>query len=1125
MTDDGRISRLSPAEKKAMLAELLRRRATEQQRDHPMSWGQRSLWFLTQLAPESAAYNVVSPARIVSQLDVDALRRAMSTLISRHQVLRTIYRVRSGEPQQHIQSIGDIDFEVSDASEWSPAELQQRLEEEAHRPFDLAEDSVLRWRLYRRSESDSVFLWTAHHIAVDFSSMMILMRELGEIYTAEKNGTGERLPPVEHQYIDYVRWQQELVDGPEGERLWDYWRRQMEDAPLSLDLPTDRPRTEVRSFKGDGVTTRSGARLTRLVHGFAKSEKSTVYVVLLTAYYLLLRRLSGHTDIVIGSPMAGRSRPEFQDIVGYFINSVCVRINPSGEPKVRELLQYVTEVVSGAMEHQDYPTPLLAERLPRARSSGASQQYQTLFGLNRPHGLDEANLSLSGPGEISTRFELGELSLESLVVEQHTAMFDLTLTANDLPDELLLSFQYDSDVFDRETVERFAGYYQALLEEVVTSPDGLASALPIVSESEAAELLNDWSTGPPAMSETRRVDRLIAERAAHQPHAPAVRGQSETISYEELEARAERIAHHLRASGVGPESRVALLARRSPDMIAGLVGIVKAGGAFVPIDPSYPEARICALLRSCDPVAVLAERSVAEGLQSDGAAHIVLEEAGATAGEGGTAEETAGPSGVIEDPESKSSLAYVIYTSGSTGEPKGVMLEHRSLSNFVAWASHEYALTPSDKVLQFASLSCDASLEEIFPCLCSGGELVLRPELLPPVSDFLSECQEKGITVLDLPTAYWHEVVDELETGSSSLPSSIRLVIIGGERARPDRVGAWLERVSGNVRLVNTYGPTEATVVATLSDLSGNDADWRADREVSIGRPLAGISAYVLDEHGAAVPPGVSGELYLGGVGVARGYLNEPELSADAFLDGGEAPVGEGRLYRTGDMVRWLPNRELQFVGRNDQQVKIRGFRIELGEIQSVIDEHSDVAECVVVAKEDSAGESSLVAYFVGSGDRDELRERLVEWCHTRLPNHMVPGAFVGLDRMPRTTSNKLDYSALPAPSREGMLGAESFEAPQSPVEEEVASIWKELLEIEEVGSHDNFFELGGHSILVARFVDRARKTFGVEVPIRSFFESPTVAGLAREVEILKVSSAGPPVDGDAAEEREEFVL
>jgi amino acid adenylation domain-containing protein len=1126
MTDEERVSRLTAAEKKAMLAELLRHRASEQSRHFPVSWGQRSLWFLHQLAPHSAAYNVVLPARITTpQLDVEALRRAVSALVSRHQVLRTTFPSRDGEPQQHINASGDIEFDVVDASGWNSTELQQRLEEEAHRCFDLAKGPVLRSLLLRRSPSDSTFLWTAHHIAVDYWTLMTLQRELGELYTAEKNGTGELLPPVQHQYTDYVDWQRNLLAGERGEALWDYWRLQMEGAPPSLDLPTDRPRATVQSFDGNGVTIRPGVQPTRRVHDFARSERTTIYNVLIAAYYLLLRRLSGQADIVIGSPMSGRSRPEFQDVVGYFVNPVSLRINPPGDPNVRELLQYIRGVVSGAMEHQDYPAALLAERLPRAKNASASPQYQTMFGLNRPHGLDTGAVTLGGSSEISTRLELGDLTLETLVVEQHTAMFDLTLTANDIQDELLLSFQYDSGLFERDTVKRFAHYYEILLEGIVSNPAALASSLPIVAKSEAAELRTEWSAGPPAPAVADRVDWLISERASVQPDAPAVAGASASITYAELDARSERIAQRLRASGVGPESRVVLLARRSPDMIAGLLGIVKSGGAFVPIDPDYPEAKISALLQSCDPAVVVTERAVAEQIPLAATTQILLEEI--TGDEQGAFEgSTMGHPAVVGDHGAwQSSLAYVIYTSGSTGEPKGVMLEHRSLSNFVAWASSEYALTPSDKILQFASLSFDACLEEIFPCLCSGGELVLRPDCLPPVKDLLCECEEKGITVLDLPTAYWHEVVNELERGATCLPRSIRLVIIGGERARPDRVASWFDLVSGDVRLVNTYGPTEATVVATMGDLSRHDAEPSSGREISIGRPIVGCSAYVLDEHGALVPVGVTGELYLGGAGIARGYLNQPALTAEVFLEGEQTQVGRGRLYRTGDRVRWLPNRELQFVGRNDQQVKIRGFRIELREVQSVIDEHPRISESAVVVREDATGDRSLVAYFVGSGDDHELRRDLVAWAHSRLPKHMIPAAFVQLERIPLTTSKKLDANALPAPSREEVFGEGTFVAPRNPVERQIALIWNELFGIDRVGIHDNFFELGGHSILVTRMVDRLREAFGVELLIASLFESPTVAELGREIQILKVSSASPSHDRDNNDEREEFTL
>ena len=1066
---------------------------------HPLSHNQSALWFLHQLAPESPASNTAIAVPLPTTIRGLALRQALEALADRHAMLRTTYGVSDGVPIQEVHAYPSVHLEEADASLWSWDELKTRIVRASEAPFDLTRGPLWRGHLFTRSTKEAILLLAAHHIAVDGWSMRVLVQDLCLFCEAQQGHVLSSLPPPDAEYTDYVRWQSAMLAGPEGERLWEYWRQQLAGELPVLDFPHDRPRPPVQTAKGASHAFTVGMELTRKLRALAKAEGTTLYTILLATFEVLLYRYTGQEDLLIASPMLGRSRAAFARTVGDFVNLVVLRGNLSDNPTFKSLLGNVRHTVLAAIEHQDYPFPLLVERLQRTRDPSHSPLAQVMFVLQqfKPfQELDDAVVT----GKHGTTADAMELQLEPFAIPQETGQFDLTVEIFDGPEQLYGNFEYSTDLYEVTTIRRMIGHFRAVLEGIVAEPKERISELPLTTADERHQLLVAWNDTKTESPGNRCIHELFEVQVKRTPEAVAVMYEDQQLTYLELNRRANQLGHYLQRIGVGPEVLVGICVERSLEMIVGLFGILKAGGAYLPLDPAYPRERLAFMLEDARAPVVLTQHKLRAELPTHGARVVCLDSEWEVIA---TESEKRPTSGVTTE-----NLTYVIYTSGSTGKPKGVMIEHGSLVNYTEAVSDEIGLAPGDRMLQFASISFDTAAEEIFPCLLRGATLVLRTDsMLDSVPKFLRKCHEWRLTVLDLPTVYWHELTLRLSAESLVLPPSIRVVLIGGERALRQPLVTWLERVGRGVRLVNTYGPTEATVASTMCDLSHEPATALDLREVPIGHAIRNTQVYVLDEHLQPVPIGAHGQLYVGGAGLARGYLERPDLTAAQFIPNPFSKGPGSRLYKTGDMARWRSDGNLEYLGRIDYQAKLRGFRIELGEIEAVLGTHPAIREAVVVFREDLPGDKRLVAFLVAEPRTNLTSSDVRDFVKTRLPEYMVPSAFVELDALPLTANGKVDRRALLAPSdsRERLPNLKTvYVAPRDPIEQALAEMWGEILELKEVGIHDNFFELGGHSLFATQVVSRLREIFQIEIPLRVLFEAPTVARLAQRIALTR---------------------
>ncbi len=1131
------------AQKRELLALLLRKegiRPVEEDRipprppgpHAPVSFSQQPLWLLDQLDPGSPLYNITGALRLNGPLDPGALRRTLAELAARHEAFRTSFAVVDGGPVQVIADAVEVELPLDDLSgrdePLRSEELRRRVAEHVRAPFDLGRAPLLHARLFRVTDTESVLALSMHHIVSDGWSMGIFARELGELYQAFSAGLPSPLPPVPLQYGDFAAWQRRHLAGKTLDDLLAYWRGQMEGAPPLLELPADRPRPPSQRFRGESQRFILSHRVMEGVRELNRREGTTLFMALLAVWDVLLARLSGQDRVVVGSPIANRARREMEGAIGFFVNTLVLHADLSGDPTFREVLGRVRETTLGGYAHQELPFERLVEELHPERSLSHAPVFQVMFVVqNAPM----KPVQLSG------------LVLSPVDADSGMSAFDISLFVEERSNGIHAVFRYNPDLFDAATLRRMAMHFQVLAEAVVATagPDRPLSELPVLTAAEREQLLVEWNRTERAF-DLRPVHERIAERARLSPAAPAVVFRGEALTYAELDRRADALARTLRERGAGPERRVAILLERSPEMVVAVLATLKAGAAYVPVDPGYPAERVAYLLEDSGAALLVSGEGVSDAphppatplppapspARGEGE-HDKTEGKGAVTLHASRAPDEAGCS-LFPIPCSLSpeNAAYVVYTSGSTGRPKGVVVPHRALAGYTEHARAEYGIGAEDRVLQFASLAFDASAEEIFPALASGAALVLRTEeMIDSPAAFARACAEWGITVASLPTAYWHELAAAPAGEPPSLPDALRLVIIGGERALPERLAAWRARWGTRARLVNTYGPTEATIVATLADVTEPEPPdpVRAAlpemplSPVPIGRPVSNARAYVLDARLRPVPAGVAGELFVGGAGVARGYLGRPGLTAERFVPDALSGEGGARLYRTGDRVRWRPDGRLEFLGRTDAQVKVRGFRIEPGEVEAELARHPAVRECAVAAREDEPGAVRLVAYVVAAEgaeapDAAELRRFL----GLALPAYMLPAAFVALDALPLTAGGKLDRRALPAPD-----GAtpDAGAAPRTPVEEIVAGIFAEVLRLETVGIHEGFFELGGHSLLATQAMSRLRAALHVELPLRVLFEAPSVAALAERVEAaLPGAVAVPPIapaprDGD----------
>ncbi|HEX2568813.1 MAG TPA: non-ribosomal peptide synthase/polyketide synthase, partial [Polyangia bacterium] len=1041
----------------------------------PLSFAQQRLWFLDQLEPGGTAYHMPYALRMEGALDVALLERAFAELVRRHETLRTTFRDESGVPFQIVGAPPDrdtgFDLPVIDLSTAAhpEAEAERRALAEAFQPFDLARGPLFRATLFRLGDRAHVLLVVMHHIVSDGWSLAVVTRELVALYEAFAAGRPSPLPALPLQYGDYAQWQRSWLRGETLAAELAWWQRHLAGAPEELALPTDHPRPRKPSNRAGVAWLRLSPAVSRAVHELGRREGVTPFMALLAAFHVLLARYTGQDDIVVGSPTAGRNRAELEGLVGFFLNTLVLRTRLDGDPTVRELLGRVRETALDVFAHQHVPLEQLQALQGRQRPA-----FQVLFLLQ----------NFERP-----RLELPGLSIRPLPLANPAAKFDLALTFREDAEGFLGNLEYRAELFEPATAERMLRHLERVIAALTMQPALRCSQIPLLDEEERRQLAV-WRGARAAYPEGACLHELIATQAERDPRAIAVVFGKERLDYETLVRRARQLGHRLQREGVGPESIVGLCVERSSDLVVGLLGILEAGGAYLPLDPALPAERLAFMLADSRARLLLTETPLLARFAEAPVRHLLLDRC--------REELAAEPSTPLWSGAGPRNLAYVIYTSGSTGRPKGVLIEHRSVCNLVTQEARAYDVGPGARVLQFANLAFDISVEEIFTTLAAGATLCLAPleELVPgePLEQLL---REQAITVLSLTPAVL------AVTRAEALPA-LRTVISGGEACSAEVVARW----SPGRRFLNTYGPTEGTVIATLAECTPEE------QAPAIGRALANVELHVLDRHMAPVPVGVAGELYLGGLGLARGYLDRPELTAERFVPdpfGGEPGA---RLYRTGDLVRWRRDGQLEFLGRIDTQIKLRGFRIELGEVEAALARHPGVRQVAVVVREDAPGEARLVAYVVADQAEAAARPAAAELrasLRARLPEYMVPSAFLFLDALPLTPSGKVDRRALPAPGVADVGGEGARVAPRTPVEEQVAALWAEVLRRPpgSLGVEDNFFELGGHSLLATQLIARIRNAFRIELQVRILFEAPTVALLAQKIETA-LAPGGP---------------
>ncbi|HEX8720181.1 MAG TPA: amino acid adenylation domain-containing protein, partial [Pyrinomonadaceae bacterium] len=1061
--EGARVSRIGRAQREGRLA---------------LSSAQQRLWFLEQLEPGGAAYNVPGAVRLSGALNRAALEQSLGEVVRRHEALRTRFAAAPGTPEQIVEASARPAWEYADLRAMpegrKEAESGRVGRAEARRPFDLERAPLLRVTLIQLADSEHVLLLTLHHIVSDGWSMGVLVSEVSALYAAYSSGAPSPLAELPIQYADYAAWQREWLEGENLERQLAYWRENLAGAPPALALPYDRRRPSVPSYRGESLAVRIDAELTGALKRLSRQEGATLFMTLLAAFQALLHRYTGQDDISVGSPVANRRWVELEPLVGFFVNTLVMRAKVEGGESFRELVRRVRETTLGAYAHQDVPFERLVEELQPGRSLNTTPLFQVMFVMQNAWAHE---------------LKIGGLAVEALEPASASAKFDLTLELRESGDGLAGTLRYSTDLFERETAARLLTHFQRLLAAACAEPAEPLSRLPL-STHEELRLLEAPATPERPEHSAQSLQQLFEAQARRAPDAVALVGRDSHVTYAALERRADSLARRLRRLGVGPEQRVGVHLGRGVELVVALLGVLKAGGAYVPLDPAYPAERLRLMLEDSG-ASVVVTRSESAAALPAGVAHVVLLDD----------EEPDAPA-VRPARTRPQHPAYVIYTSGSTGRPKGVVVEHRSVLNLCAalegavYSAHEDCRLVGVN----ASFAFDASVKQ-FVQLCMGRALYVVPEeVRGDGAALLAHLERHRVEVLDC-TPSQLSLLRAAGMGRGARAAT-RVVLVGGEAIDEETWRGLSE--SDSVAFYNVYGPTECTVDTTVCRIR------RGLERPTIGRPVANARVRLLDGGGRPVPPGVVGEVYIGGEPLARGYLNRPALTADRFIPDPFAARPSARLYRSGDLARYLPDGRLEFLGRADQQVKVRGYRIELGEIEAALRGHEAVREAVVSARDDAGRGARIVAYVVPAEGQTPAAEELRRALRERLPEYMVPSAFVLLDRLPLTPSGKVDRRALPEP--EGDEAAGEFVQPRTAVEEIVAGVLAGVLKVERVGVDDNFFDLGGHSLLATQVTSRLGEAFSVDVPLRKLFESPTAAGLAEAVEAaLREGHAAPP--------------
>ncbi|MAT97570.1 MAG: hypothetical protein CL608_10545 [Anaerolineaceae bacterium] len=1051
----------------------------------PLSHGQRAIWYLCQLAPESPVYNIARALRLNGRINPELAQQAMNRLVTRHPILRTTFHLKDSQPIQQIAAGGTVDFLFSNNGQHPKAAHQAELQAAANKPFALNQN-LLRVRLYQLTEKKFDLLIVAHHIITDFWSLVNLVEEFAQIYTALVQNKTAELSPITHQYSDYVTWKNQQLASETGTKLRTYWKEQLHGELPPLNMPTDKPRPTRQTYAGRTVRSQIPAELGEQMMAIGWEMGCTPFMTFLAAYQLLLARFSGQNEVLTGTPTAGREQRELQNMQGYFVNPVVVRTQlEDGSMSFRNLLQQVKETVVGAFAHQAYPFPALVETLGLARDVAHSPVFQNMFVWQKAHTV-HPGLTALALGQAGDEIELGALRFTPLALTQQASQFDLTLAMAEINGDWLATWEFNTDLFNSTSIEQMAGHFNTLLASIVAQPDTAVSHLPLLTDEQKHTLLYTVNDTAVPYDLTRCLHQMFEDQVTQTPDAPALTYAEQTLTYHQLNQKANQLAHYLIDQGIQPDMMVGVCLERSLEMVIALMGILKSGGAYVPIDPTYPAERLQFMLEDSQVSILLTQHHLVADSNSQFTILSVDTDWNQIAHH---------PQTNPDVPLTPDHLAYTIYTSGSTGKPKGAMNSHRGIVNRLLWMQDAYRLTADDYILQKTPFSFDVSVWEFFWPLITGAKLVMAKPGGHLDSTYLVQLiQEAQITTMHFVPSMLQIFLTEPNVDRCT---SLRRVICSGEALPYDLTQRFFDQLP-NCELHNLYGPTEAAIDVSY---------WQCLRDdprqlVPIGRPIANIQLYILDKHLQPVPQGVAGELHIGGVGVARGYWNRPELTEEKFIVDPFPPLvpptGEkgGKLYKTGDLVRYLPDGNIQFLGRVDHQIKLRGFRIELGEIENQLTALPSVREALVTLHTVNADDKRLLAYLVPQDgqqiDIAEIRTQL----QAVLPDYMVPNLFVPLDAFPLMPNGKVNRRALPAPTLH--VADKTAVLPRSQLEQRIAQVWQKVLGLPEVGIHDNFFDLGGHSLLLVQAQRQLQEELGREIPLVQFLEKPTIHGVTQ---------------------------
>jgi surfactin family lipopeptide synthetase A len=1040
----------------------------------PMSFAQQRLWFLDQLEPGSIVYNTPFVVSLAGALKCEALKASLKEIVRRHEVLRAQFRLENGRPIQVIDARTNLEVPVVDLSDVSLADREDRVlqlaAEEARTPFNLAAGPMVRARLLRLGGNEHVLLLTTHHIVFDGWSRSIFLRELASLYQAFSKGQQSPLPELPLQYTDFSVWQNEYVKGEVLQKQIAYWKEKLATMPSALELPTDRPRPAVSTFRGDSLASFIPKELTAKLRGFSQQQGVTLFMATLAVFQMLLARYSGQEDIAVGSPIAGRNRKEIEELIGFFANTLVLRSDLSGDPSFRDLLNRVRETALGAYAHQDIPFEKLVEEIQPERSLSHNPLFQVLFAFRN---VPSHQLTLDG------------LELKLLRGDRTTSKFELGLFVSEINDGLGLRWEYNCDLFDPETITRMSEHFALLLQSSLAEPDRPISKLPLLGESERRQSTVEWNSTAAEYPRDKCVHELFELQVARTPDAFAVSFRDQRLTYSQLNERANQLAHYLARRGIERGERIGIYIERSLEMMIALLAVQKAGAVYVPLDPDYPRDRIDLILQDADVKWIVSQNSLVSSIPSCSATFVCLDTD--WPGIQNESRENPAAGGKSDD------LIYVIFTSGSTGRPKGVQVPHRAVVNLLSFMAEELSVGAGDVFPALASFAFDMCIPELYLALIRGGQVAIgEPEINGNGEELARWLSKVGATIVHATPTMWRLLMDAGFTGKGLKR------VIGAEPFPQELCDRLLE---ADPCLYNFYGPTETTVWSTMQELR------LPGEQITIGRPIANTRTYLLDKNLQPVPVGVAAEIYIAGDGVTRGYLKQPDLTQAKFLPDPFVQDQSARMYRTGDMGRYLPDGRIQFLGRSDHQVKVRGFRIELGEIESVLLQQDTVEAAVVTVREDFTNDRRLVAYVVAARGSTMNKSDLRTALRQRLPDYMVPSVVVLLDNLPLSSNGKVDRRALPAPEDRDRERTNESETPASSTERQVAAIWSEVLRHNHLGLHDNFFELGGHSLMATQVISRIRMQFSCELPLRTLFEHPTIAGLAQILDAGKVDA------------------